>query len=154
MMAGDIVFVNGNTPISRIVKLIDGGRFSHVAVAVSETHIIEAQYFTKVRITPLKYRDFEVVSVNLSDEQRDKIVHLGIQLVGKWYDYLQVFWYFFNKLLSLDFRGVWNSKNNLICSELVDRLLSQVGYIPENLFLGDVTPSELYEYLKKIDLRK
>lgn len=149
MRTGDIVFVNGKTPTSWLVRKIDGGPFSHVAVAVSNTHILEAQYFTKVRISEMKYTDYEVIDLGLSDEQRDKIVHLGIELVGRWYDYPQILWYFLNHFIKLDAKKIWNSKNNLICSELVDYLLFQVGYLDEDVFLGNVTPKELYDFLKR-----
>ena len=149
MRAGDIVFINGGSPVSKIVRMIDGGPFSHVAVAVSGTHIIEAQYFTKVKISEMKYKDFEVVDLGLTDEQRDEIVHLAIEMIGRWYDYLQILWYFLSHFFKMDAKKIWNSKNNLICSELVDYLLFQVGYLENDIFLGNVTPKELYYFLKK-----
>jgi hypothetical protein len=148
MKPGDIVFVNGRTPISWLIRVIDGGPYSHVAVAVSDTHIIEAKYLTKVRISYMDYEDIEIIDLGLNDKQRDQIVHSSIRLVGRWYDYLQIVWYFFDKLFKLDSKGIWNSKNNLICSELVDYLLYEIGYISNDIFLGDVTPSELYNFLK------
>jgi len=151
MKAGDIVFINGNTPTSWIVRKIDGGPYSHVAVAVSDTHILEAQYFTKARIAPMKYKDFEVFDLGLTDQQRDIIVHLGIELVGRWYDYLQIIWYFLNSIFKLDPKKIWNSKNNLICSELVEELLFQVGFLEKEEYLGNITPKELYDFLLKFE---
>lgn len=148
MQPGDIVFINGQTPLSQIVRWVDGGPFSHVAVAVGSDQIIEAQYFTKVRITEMPYENYEVIPMNFNHEEKDRIIHKAIELVGRWYDYKQVAWYFLDSLFALNAKNIWNSKNNLICSELVDILLREVGIIPHSGMLGDITPNELYNFLK------
>jgi len=140
MKAGDIVFVRGHNPISYAVRLMDKGSFSHVALAVSPTHVIEAEYSTRVRICPIHYKDFEVVDLNLTEEQRDDIVHGGIQAVGKWYDYIQILGYVLSRKTFL------GSPNALICSELVYELLSGVGINMGNPF---IKPNEMYELVKK-----
>lgn len=58
MRAGDIIFVRGDSIISTAIKLLDKGKFTHVAMAVSLTHILEAQYFATVRITPFYFKDY------------------------------------------------------------------------------------------------
>lgn len=148
MKPGDIVFVRGNSPISNIVTWVDGGPFSHVAVAVGNNQIIEAQYFTKVRIAEMSYKDYKVFPMNFSHEQQDKIIHKSIELVGRWYDYQQIAWYFLESIFEWNTKNIWNSKNNLICSELVDILLREVGIITHPGTLGDITPNELYHFLK------
>jgi len=148
MKAGDIIFIRSNSITSKIIRIIDGGPYSHVAVAVSNTHILESLYFTKVRITEMEYKHFEVIDLGLTKEQRDQIVHMGIELVGRWYDYLQVLWYFIDAFIKLNSKKIWNSKNNLICSELVYILLHGVGYLPEDTYFGNITPHELYYLLK------
>lgn len=140
MKAGDIVFVRGHNPISYAVRLMDKGSFSHVAVAVSTTHVVEAEYSTRVRICPIHYKDFEVVNLDLTDQQRDDIVHGAIQAVGKWYDYIQILGYVFS---SKTFMG---SPNALICSELAYELFNGVGINIGNPF---TKPNEMYEIIKK-----
>jgi hypothetical protein len=138
MKAGDIVFVRGKTPISTIVRWFDEGDFSHVAVAVSPTHIIEAEYRTKIRISKMEYDDYEIVPLELSDLQRDILVHLAIQLVGIMYDFLSIIGIIFNKR--------WNLPQAKICTEVVVALLLGIGYLDKEIFLK---PNELYRFLTK-----
>lgn len=139
MKAGDIVFVKGHTPISSLVRLFDKGSFSHMAIAVSPTHIVEAEYSTKVRISRMEYKDFEIVNMNLTDKQRDEIVHRAIQYVGKWYDYLQILGYVISPNVFL------GSPNALICSELAHNLLDDIGIEVGTRF---TKPNEMYTLLK------
>jgi hypothetical protein len=136
--AGDILFVRGHSPLSSIIRLFDKGEFTHVAIALSDTHILEAQYFTKTRITPIYFDDYEVISLDLPE---DELLKISIQLVGKWYDYLQIVGYMVEKRT--------NNPNRLICSELVATLLFQMGRIEEYENVKDLTPNELYQYLTK-----
>lgn len=97
MQAGDIVFVRGHTPMSRLIRFFDRGEFSHVAIAVSKTHILEAQYGTRVRIVPFRFNleDCEIVDLGLTTQQRWKIKDTCLWFVGKRYDYLQALSYAF-----------------------------------------------------------
>lgn len=148
MRAGDIVFVRGNSLISNAVRYFDKGEFSHVAIAVSSTHVLEAQYSTKVRMTPFYFEDYEVVDLGLTDEERNRVVHLGVQQTGKWYDYSQIAWYILKKVFNLEGDNLLNSPNNLICSELVSNILILLGKISVNERVVDFTPNELYNFLQ------
>lgn len=145
--AGDILFERGQTPISWFIKKLDKGDFSHVAIALSPTHILEAQYGVDTRIAPFYFEDYEIVDLGLTDEERDQIVHLGIQLVGRHYDYHQIIGYLLKYIFGLDDIKKFNSPNNLICSETIDFLLFSIGKIPEEVYLGGHTPNELFRYL-------
>ena len=52
MKAGDLVFVVDTGIISDIIREVDTGKFDHVAIAVNEKEIIEAQYNTPVHVIP------------------------------------------------------------------------------------------------------
>lgn len=152
MRAGDIVFVRGNSPLSKLVQLFDKGEFSHVAIAVSETHILEADWYMRTRIREMKYTDVEIVDLGLTESERDDVVHAGIQLIGRWYDYPQILWYVLKRFFSLDGRNKFNSPSNLICSEVIYYILANIGKLDCAMGLDfDVTPNELYEHLKKFD---
>ena len=138
MRAGDIVFVRGTSAISTAVRYFDPGEFSHVAIAVSETHILEAQWYTKTRITNFYFNNYQIIDLNLTEEERDYIVHAGIQLVGKWYDYKQI--------LGVVLRNPSNNPNYLICSEIIASLLSQIGKY-EYKEVIDLNPNQLYQLL-------
>lgn len=139
MRAGDIIFVRGRNLFSTAVRYFDPGEFSHVAIAVSETHILEAQWFTKSRITPFYFNDYEIFDLNLTPEEREFVVHNGIALTGKWYDYRQI--------LSIVLRNPKNNPNFLICSEMVASLLGALGKFPYEEII-DLNPNQLYQKLK------
>jgi Permuted papain-like amidase enzyme, YaeF/YiiX, C92 family len=134
--AGDILFVRGHSPLSRVIRLFDKGEFSHVAIALSDTHILEAQYYTKTRITPIYFDDYEVISLDLPEHE---LLKISIQLVGKWYDYLQIVGYMVERKT--------NNPNQLICSELVASVLYSLGEVEDYEEVKDLTPNELYQYL-------
>jgi hypothetical protein len=150
MSIGDIIFVRGKTPLSHIIRYFDPGEFSHAAISLTDngSHILEAQYFTKVRIVPFYFNDYEVISLGLTDEEKCKLVQLGLQMVGKYYDYGTIIWYVLENIFNLDRKQIWNNPNNLICSELIDMLLFALNKIPDGEYLGDKTPNELYEDFK------
>lgn len=148
MKSGDIVFIRGKSPISKLIRLFDPGNFSHVAICLSNNAILEAQYFTKSRIVPFYFKDYEIVSLDLSVSQRERIKELGLNLIGHYYDYRQIWGYFLRGVWNKDLK-IYNSPNNYICSELISIILSDIGIVPKDRYLGDITPNELYSYLKK-----
>lgn len=155
MRAGDVIFVKPSGLLSGLVAKIDGSPFSHVAMAVSETHIVEAQAFTRSRITPITERETLILDLGLTDEQRDTIQDYAIAATGKWYDYSLIAGYFFRNVLKLDFKALWNSQNNLICSELVAGLLILAKYEgAEGLQNQNISPRELLLHLSAYELKK
>lgn len=138
MKAGDILFVRGKGFISNAVRYFDKGDFSHVAVAVSETHVLEAQFYTRSRIVPNYFEDFIIVDLDLTEDERDFVVHAGIQMVGRYYDYF--------KILGYVLKHPFDNPNNMICSEIIAFLLEQLGMYAydEVIYLK---PNELYRLL-------
>jgi cell wall-associated NlpC family hydrolase len=149
MKAGDIVFVRGNSPLSHLIQFLDKGEFSHVAIAVSNNEILEAQYFTKSRITPFYFKDYEIIDLGLLDSHRNRVEEISESLEGKIYDYFQVFLYFIRAVLYRELK-IYHNPNYILCSELIDIILTEIGIIPKDQFLGNVTPNELYRYLKTL----
>jgi hypothetical protein len=151
MQIGDIIFVRGNTPISHAIRYFDKGQFSHVAICVSSTthHILEAQYGTRCSIVPFHFDDYKIVPLNLSEDERNKLVHYGIELTGQRYGYEQITWYLFESLFKLNRKHIWNSPNNLICAEVIAILLWRLNKIAdfEYGFVKNMTVNELYFYL-------
>lgn len=155
MRAGDVVFVKPSGWLSTLVAKIDGGPYSHVAIAVSETHIVEAQYFTRSRIWPVYEKGTVVMDLGLTDAQREEIVKNAISITGKWYDYKLIVTYFFRNVFKWNMKALWNSQNNLICSELVAMLLLSIEFGGATGLQGkNITPRELFEFLMKLELQK
>lgn len=153
MRTGDIVFVRGKNVISRLIKYFDNGQFSHVAIAISSTEIVEAQYGMDVvrRKLPIDY-DCDIMDIGLIREQRVKVICSCMKLMTKKYDFMQLVWYVLRKVFHLKGKNPLNNPNNLICSELVYTVLEDTGILKE---LGikstqgrDSTPNELYDLVK------
>jgi hypothetical protein len=72
LQAGDIIFIRGHSLFSNAVRFFDPGTFSHVAVAVSATHILEAQFYTRVRIAPMNYDEYEVIDLGRINGRRTR----------------------------------------------------------------------------------
>lgn len=139
MRAGDVIFVRGAGLVSKLVLLFDKGSFSHVAIAVSESEVLETNWNMKSKIVKFHYTDYEEIDLLLSDNQRKNISMISIKYEGKMYDYLQILSYVLRRRL--------NNPRHLICSELVYSLLREIEYIKDES-LKDSTPNELYEILK------
>jgi hypothetical protein len=140
LRAGDIVFIRGTSFISRIVRLFDKGKFSHVAIAVSDSEVIETNWNMKSKIVPFHYEDYEIIPLDMTANQRRRIPVVAKMYEGRMYDYLQVIAYIF--------KGRLNNPRHLICSELVYNILSEVGYMNDES-LRDITPNELYALLNR-----
>lgn len=149
MRPGDVVFVEPDSLIGKIISLFDG-RFAHVAIAVSENEILESNYFSDTLITPMRYKKYEIVPLTLTEEQRQLVPFVAQSLVGRRYDYFQIFWLFLKQILGLrGLKNIFNSPKRLICSETVVVVLNSIGYLPDYKELSDITPNELYKYLKE-----
>lgn len=147
--AGDLIFVRGDSPLSWLIRYIDG-QFSHVCIALSDRMVLEAKYWVNVRIAPMTYSDYEVVNLNLTPEQRDEIVHAGIEYVGKRYDYSQLIWEGIMYLFRIKGKNRFNHPNKLICSEILIQLLLEINWFEDSSdieFIMDKTPNELYRII-------
>lgn len=158
MKQGDIVFLQGKSFISKAVRFFDKGTFSHVAIAMSGTHILEADFDTRVSIVPFDKNEFniiEVIDLGLNKEERSRVVAMGSKMVGKKYDYMQIIWYMISKLLRLKGKNRFNNPNSYICSELVFAVLEEAGILKELCIKDgsrgiDMTPNQLYDFIKYI----
>lgn len=137
---GDIIFVRGNGILSKLVRFFDKGEFSHVAIAVSDTHILEANWNIRSKITKMEYTDYEVIRLkDITQEQKDMIPELAKSLQGRWYDYFQI--------LGILMKSRINSPQQLICSEIVYMILLGIGY-EDDVTLLDSTPNMMWNKLK------
>ncbi|MBK1611807.1 YiiX/YebB-like N1pC/P60 family cysteine hydrolase [Bacillus cereus] len=158
MRQGDVVFLQGKSFISKAVRFFDKGKFSHVAIAMSNTHILEADFDTRVAIVPFDKNEFniiEVIDLGLNKDERSRVVAMGSKMVGKKYDYMQIIWYMISKLLRLKGKNRFNNPNSYICSELVFAVLEEAGILEELCIKDgsrgiDMTPNQLYDFIKYI----
>jgi hypothetical protein len=145
MRAGDIIFVRGNNWLSKVVTYFDPGEFSHVAIAVSESDIFEAQYYMRANTVPMHYTNYVTVPLNLNEAEIEKLKVICTMLKGKWYDYKQILGYVLKA--ELDFNeSYFNNPRHLICSEALGLILYMLDKIDSPL--PNVTPNGLFRLVK------
>ena len=149
MQTGDIIFFKASKGIlSRAISALTNSPYTHVAIALDDKYVLEADRFMKSRIRPIRV-DAEIHSVfrvpNLEQRQMEAMKILIKNHEGYSYDYLQVFNWFVYLLTGWDV-PLSNRVNKLICSELVDYIL-YYSDVPRNTKypLGDVIPPMLTE---------
>ncbi|AZU98923.1 putative cell wall-associated hydrolase [Bacillus phage pW2] len=154
-MIGNLVFFKeANSFISRLIAKVTKSEFTHVGLIVEHDEttgivtIIESNRFIRTRVKRLQLNERHVIYTigNQPQEVVDNIVKFAYKNLGRRYDYLQILGLF----ISLSFRRerniYFNSKNKLICSELVDLAYYTSGVKRKtNQNLGNITPQELLE---------
>lgn len=148
MQAGDIFFIINENFVGEAIEFFDHGDFSHVCIAVSRTHILETDLMTNARIVPFDYKNFELVKLNLTQSQREKIPKIAKSLVGLKYNYLLIIYYILKGILHL--KRPWTLPRSEICSELVDHVLFLIGFLSESTYKSGETPNMMYKHLKQL----
>jgi uncharacterized protein YycO len=147
MHCGDVIFVREKGIISSIIRFFDKGKFNHVCICVGEDQIIEAEYNTRVRITEFTYDDYEIISLNLTDEQKNRVKEIAKKFVGEKYDFLEILSIWLRICFGITELSKFNSPKAVICSELVAYFLEDLGLASKGVEL--LAPNELYRYLKE-----
>jgi len=145
---GDVVFVRTEGIVSDIIRYFDPGRFNHVATFVSPLEIIEAEYNTPVRRVPFIYKDYEIVPMNYSYEEQQRVFKMAQGTIGEPYDYLQIGDILARKLFHWHWLDKFNTNKAVICSELTAYFLIANHKVPDGSEL--LAPNELYKVLKGI----
>ena len=89
ILAGDIVFVRGHTIISDAIEIITRSPYSHVALAVSSSELLEAQAGEGVAIVKAsKYAGVaDVFRKSLHPNELEQIISKAKKHLGEKYDY-------------------------------------------------------------------
>ncbi len=170
---GDFFFVRSNSFISRMVRLVETGKWkndapSHVAIVSSvysdSIVLIEASMGIGIRIVNSKIYDNDTTWYKRMVEPRN--IQEGLMWADKQlgisYDFPQIVGIFFRSFLRLLGKRVYNksktvrnlldSKQKFICSELTEGFSEETG---ERLCSGDislVTPHDQNRSNKLIDV--
>lgn len=129
---GDIIFYESTTFIGSIIRKITNSPFSHVALAVSPTEIVEANAFIrsrKVTFTPEKCKRIKVLRTKqpLTYAQERTLVINSDKLLNKGYDYLGITRLFAKTLFRFNLDGRKDDLTKLWCSEMVDYAYETIG---------------------------
>lgn len=147
MKAGDLVFVRTKGILPALIRFFDKGRFNHVAIAYSETQILEVDFDTCVRIVTLPYDEVEVVPIPLKDIIL--LENFGKKYIGKKYDLGQVFRIWVRLVFGFKWLNRFNNPREVICSELAGEYLQYIGLVDAGEEL--LAPNELYRDIKNKD---
>ena len=148
-----VMFIRGDGVFfSKAIRLFTRGEWSHVAIEITEDHILESEIFQRCQILQKNQVDYynlkhEVIEIELTDEQHRKMVNAIGKAIGKKYDYKLII----KILLKCIFKKRINFTNDeeFICSELASWLLYNIGVI-NNKKVMSYSPNGLYRYLKKL----
>lgn len=146
MEAGDLVFVREKGIIPSIIRFFDKGKFNHVAIAIDDTHILEAEYNTRVRIIENPYTDIEVVPLKIKD--KSKVKRFAAMNIGKKYDFGEIVRIWLRLVFGWSWFSKFNTPKEVVCSELAGDFLQYVGIAPKGSEL--LAPNELYREIKSL----
>ncbi|MCO1600217.1 hypothetical protein [Desulfosporosinus nitroreducens] len=144
---GDILLVRGNTWIDKIIRIITGSPYTHVAGVVNLDEAVDILPFKRTGFQKLRsytgHADIFTCK-DLTDEQRRKIVEHIVNKIGTKYDYKLVLWEASRYLLH--WKWAYKAGNNILCSTLWAEAYRKAGVnlCPDILFpspgdLGNAT---------------
>lgn len=147
---GDILLEKGKGLIPEVIKAYTNSEYSHAALVIdyfeslNKCTIVESSLFKGVEqtyLTNLEGYDVYRLKGNLDVLEKIRLKKIARGYIGMQYDLSQIFGYLFMGL----FKGnILNTPNEIICSELEDRIYSRLGYdLMEGVYKGDMTPENL-----------
>lgn len=151
-MTGDILFVEGTGLVSKLIKWVTGGNWSHTALFLDDETLIETEWNTKCRIIKIQDTDYltknhEIIHVPFDKEDRELLNVAIYPFLGAKYDYWLLVKLFFKHVFKIGFKK--NSPQKVVCSELVAHILLILGHFDYNEFgIANTSPNELYKILK------
>lgn len=128
MKAGDLVFVKPYSFVGQSIKLLTGGEYSHIAIAVSEDKIFEAQYGKISGVYDITYENYDIKELAITEEQRKKLVEFVYtgDPCGREYDGSEIAGWIMQlciwrlcKTANIDIIKYFDSKKEFICIEAV-----------------------------------
>ena len=153
---GDIIFYRPTGFIGWAISKITKSEYSHVAMAVDNFHIIEADKFIQSRLSDLSYVEdiHRVYRIRDIDKATQFAVTTeALTMLGTNYDYSQVFGLFLRIILKRDEISL-NRANKYICSEIIDSSLFRAKVPRRDMkHLGDITPQELFDKYNLVEVK-
>ena len=147
---GDVILVEGNKLISRVVMAVTHSTWSHSALYVGEGKIIDPLPSTGTAINvvdALKNLNIRVCrAVGLSEDQLQRVCEFALSHVGRGYDHLNIsnilFSFFRSDRDHTEFLGDISGSNE-VCSGLIAKAFDTVGYrIIEGVNFSQIVPGD------------
>jgi len=90
-MEGDLIFVRGIHFTDKIIERMTNSPYSHVAIFVSDTDIVEAVP-PKIRRVKNTYTNADIIKVPYASQiDRDRSVKFALSLIGRGYSFMSLF---------------------------------------------------------------
>lgn len=146
MRPGDIALVRTSGFVGWVIRVVTRSPYNHVRLVATDHGIVLEANPTGAELGSVQPGDV-IVEVPLTDEQRDRIPAITMQLLGKPYGFLDVLALGLSRLgirpLPVQRRIV--NPRTLFCSQLVDLAWSRVGFeaFDDGRLPRDVTPGDL-----------
>lgn len=143
---GDIILVNGTSIVSRIIKFITKSKYSHVALAISDSHVVEIDWKYRVQVRTIQHKHFDVYRLNrdLTTEEIFMLLNYSYSLIGLKYDFLKIFSLLIEIIFKKRGKRLFNNPKKLICSDIVDSGYKRIGVdLVSNFNEQDTTPDDI-----------
>ena len=149
---GDVVFYMQKGIIGGLISKITKSPYSHVALVIDETTVLEANRFITTRLADidLSGREYHVYRVEgITEEQGvEAAIHAMEKLLNTRYDYLQLVGLFFRYVFHWDFLTL-NHRNRWLCSEVIDYAYLTTGLKRTDFkHVMNISPQGIFEKYK------
>jgi uncharacterized protein YycO len=147
LKAGNFIVTHGTGFIDRIIRLTTLSRWNHAALVVDGNGTLielEAQGIRAVDISKYPADEFQIIDIEMSDEDRQQVVDYANFMLSKHSKYG------FLTILTIALKIITRSRlvvkldGTLICSEFVAKALAEGGVIWEK-DTSLITPKDLWE---------
>ena len=150
MKAGDIVFFRNKGLIPWLIRKVSGGYYNHVAIALSENLLLEAEYNSNTCIRNISFyhakgSEIKTIPMNITNEQLEMIYKITDEYYStKFYDMKLICKMFLKYVFAIPFTV--NTQEKVVCSELVAMVLLDAK-ITDDFQIINFSPQELYDWL-------
>jgi uncharacterized protein YycO len=125
---GDLRLIRGHGPLERLVEFATVCQFSHIAMAVDETTLIESKEFHGVRFVPVNtYPDAEWYTVSCSPETSATAVDFARTKLGLSYGWRDALDDGLREILHIPVGTRWQAFRRFDCSSLVVAAYAAAG---------------------------
>ncbi|WP_431798887.1 hypothetical protein [Halobacillus andaensis] len=121
-----VLFSYNNGLLSRLIRWVSRERFSHVAILIDNSIVLDARFPGGVKQRYLNYKPQEILWMELDMDKAKSCI-------GSKYDLKKFFWYAFRV------GKPWNTPTQFLCSEVI-------AYASGDPNMYDMTPDEIYYY--------
>lgn len=144
-MIGSVMFMRSSSPISWIIRKVTRSEWSHTAISISDDNswIIEADALKRIKPKPNRYKEYEIVDICTTDQQKLMLLQFLLKQTDVPYDYRRIIGILLYLIGLTKNDNLWNTTNRTICNELISEGYRHIGID----FGKAITPADLANLL-------